>query len=88
MAGTSGPAAAAAAAGTEGGRPFGLPGTLHVAALARRRGRVLRARSQRYLYTLYTVAVFYALPVVQFVAAFQVVRTRRAAQPLKPNHLR
>ncbi|KAJ0175376.1 hypothetical protein K1T71_008535 [Dendrolimus kikuchii] len=54
-------------------RPFGLPARLHVAALARRHGRVLRARSDRYLYTLYTVAIFYALPVIQFVAAFQIV---------------
>ncbi|XP_030036425.2 SID1 transmembrane family member 2 isoform X1 [Manduca sexta] len=56
-----------------GVRPFGLPARLRVAALARRRARVLRARSDRYLYTLYTVAVFYALPVVQFVVAFQVI---------------
>lgn len=54
-------------------RPFGLPARLHVAALARRHDRVLRARSKRYLYTLYTVGLFYALPVVQFVAAFQVM---------------
>uniref|UniRef100_A0A2A4K1B3 Uncharacterized protein n=1 Tax=Heliothis virescens TaxID=7102 RepID=A0A2A4K1B3_HELVI len=54
-------------------RPFGLPPRLHVAALARRRARVLAARSDRYLYTLYTVGLFYALPVLQFVAAFQVV---------------
>lgn len=53
--------------------PFGLPATLRVAALSRRRSRVLRARSDRYLYTLYTVAVFYALPVLQFVAAFQIL---------------
>lgn len=36
---------------------------------------MIRARSDRYLSTLYTVAVFYALPVVQFVTAFQMVRT-------------
>ncbi|CAB3250871.1 unnamed protein product [Arctia plantaginis] len=54
-------------------RPFGLPARLHVAALARRRERVLHARSTRYLYTLYTVGLFYALPVIQFVAAFQIV---------------
>ncbi|KAI8422127.1 hypothetical protein MSG28_006046 [Choristoneura fumiferana] len=54
-------------------RPFGLPRRLRLDALARRRGRVLRARSDRYLHTLYTVAVFYALPVVQFVAAFQIL---------------
>ncbi|KAJ8721751.1 hypothetical protein PYW07_002526 [Mythimna separata] len=54
-------------------RPFGLPARLHVAALSRRRARVLAARSDRYLYTLYTVALFYSLPVLQFVAAYQVV---------------
>ncbi|XP_047530128.1 SID1 transmembrane family member 1-like [Vanessa atalanta] len=53
--------------------PFGLPTRLRLAALARRGGRTLRARSDRYLYTLYTVAVFYALPVVQFVIAFQII---------------
>ncbi|KAF9411708.1 hypothetical protein HW555_009574 [Spodoptera exigua] len=57
---------------TEAPRPFGLPARLHVAALARRRARVLAARSDRYLYTLYTVGLFYALPVLQFVAAFQI----------------
>ncbi|XP_041986679.1 SID1 transmembrane family member 1-like isoform X2 [Aricia agestis] len=61
--------------GTESQRqgPFGLPARLHLAALARRGHRTLRARSDRYLYMLATVAVFYALPVVQFVIAFQVV---------------
>ncbi|CAK1549303.1 unnamed protein product [Leptosia nina] len=53
--------------------PFGLPARLRLAALAKRRDRTLRARSDRYLYMLYTVAVFYALPVIQFVIAFQVV---------------
>ncbi|CAH2107898.1 unnamed protein product [Euphydryas editha] len=53
--------------------PFGLPARLRLAALARRGGRTLRARSDRYLYMLYTVAVFYALPVVQFVIAFQIL---------------
>ena len=56
-------------------RPFGLPARLHVAALARRRARVLGARSDRYLYTLYTVALFYSLPVLQFVAGYQIVST-------------
>ncbi|XP_050346972.1 SID1 transmembrane family member 1-like isoform X1 [Nymphalis io] len=59
--------------GTEIQGPFGLPARLRLAALARRGGRTLRARSDRYLYTLYTVAVFYALPVVQFVIAFQII---------------
>ncbi|CAG4961741.1 unnamed protein product [Parnassius apollo] len=53
--------------------PFGLPAQLRLAALARRRERTLRARSDRYLYTLVTVAVFYALPVVQFVAVIQLM---------------
>ncbi|XP_045768907.1 SID1 transmembrane family member 1-like [Maniola jurtina] len=52
--------------------PFGLPAAPCVAELARRPPRTLRARSDRYLHTLYTVAVFYALPVVQFVIAFQI----------------
>lgn len=59
--------------------PFGLPPRLRLAALARRGGRTLRARSDRYLYTLYTVAVFYALPVVQFVIAFQIVSSLASA---------
>ncbi|GBP98566.1 SID1 transmembrane family member 2 [Eumeta japonica] len=54
--------------------PFGLPAQLRLAALARRHHRVLRARSNRYLWILITVATFYALPVMQFVAAFQVDR--------------
>ncbi|VVC93745.1 unnamed protein product [Leptidea sinapis] len=53
--------------------PFGLPSRLRLAALSRLRARTLRARSDRYLYMLYIVAVFYALPVIQFVIAFQVV---------------
>ncbi|XP_039751290.1 SID1 transmembrane family member 2-like [Pararge aegeria] len=52
--------------------PFGLPAAPRLAELARRSTRTLRARSDRYLHTLYTVAVFYALPVVQFVIAFQI----------------
>ncbi|XP_052754737.1 SID1 transmembrane family member 1-like [Galleria mellonella] len=56
---------------TEQSTPFGLPAELRLAALSRRRARVLAARSDRYLHTLATVAVFYALPVVQFVIAFQ-----------------
>lgn len=68
----------------EAPRPFGLPARLRVAGLARRRARVLAARSDRYLYTLYTVGLFYALPVLQFVAAFQIVSIlirRRARRP-------
>ncbi|XP_048480438.1 SID1 transmembrane family member 2 [Plutella xylostella] len=52
--------------------PYGLPPSLRLAALSRRRGRTLQARSDRYLHTLYIVAVFYALPVLQFVSAFQI----------------
>lgn len=77
-----GRSAAGVAAGAEGeaggeapARAFGLPARLRVAALARRRERTLKARSDRYLYTLYTVGLFYLLPVVQFVVAFQVVST-------------
>ncbi|XP_026314118.1 SID1 transmembrane family member 1-like isoform X2 [Hyposmocoma kahamanoa] len=53
--------------------PFGLPAKLNVAALARRHTRTLIARSDRYLSTLFTVAVFYALPVLQFVVTFQII---------------
>ncbi|KPJ13349.1 SID1 transmembrane family member 1 [Papilio machaon] len=52
---------------------FGLPARLRLAQLARRRERTLRARSDRYLYTLLTVAVFYALPVLQFVAVVKII---------------
>ncbi|RVE45311.1 hypothetical protein evm_010016 [Chilo suppressalis] len=52
--------------------PFGLPARLHVAALSRRRARVLKARADRYLTTLLTVAVFYSLPVLQIVFTFQI----------------
>ncbi|XP_072939220.1 SID1 transmembrane family member 1-like [Epargyreus clarus] len=58
--------------GTQAGA-FGLPARLRLAALARRRGATLRARSDRYLHTLATVAVFYALPGVQLIVAFQIV---------------
>ncbi|KAH9642081.1 hypothetical protein HF086_007201 [Spodoptera exigua] len=71
---------------TEAPRPFGLPARLHVAALARRRARVLAARSDRYLYTLYTVGLFYALPVLQFVAAFQIVSIRATAGAARGRH--
>ncbi|XP_059049618.1 SID1 transmembrane family member 1-like [Achroia grisella] len=55
----------------DGSTPFGLPSQLRLAALSRRRARVLEARSDRYLQTLIIVAIFYALPVVQFVFAYQ-----------------
>lgn len=84
--GAAGQGAVTEGAGAAPERPFGLPARLHVAALARRRGRVLRARSDRYLYTLYTVAVFYALPVVQFVAAFQMV-SRAPRSALDPRNI-
>ncbi|ODM86750.1 SID1 transmembrane family member 1 [Orchesella cincta] len=44
---------------------------LCVAALARKNPRILAKKSQLYLYTLFTVAVFYALPVVQLVFTYQ-----------------
>ncbi|OWR49249.1 sid-1-related protein 3 precursor [Danaus plexippus plexippus] len=69
---TDGPQPAPAVTAEEQG-PFGLPARLHLAALARRGGRTLRARSDRYLSMLSTVAVFYALPVIQFIAAFQII---------------
>ncbi|XP_068632776.1 SID1 transmembrane family member 1-like isoform X2 [Battus philenor] len=58
---------------TEQQGPFGLPAELRLARLARRRERTLRSRSDRYLYTLATVAVFYALPVLQFVAVIKII---------------
>ncbi|CAG9578060.1 unnamed protein product [Danaus chrysippus] len=70
--GPDGPQPAAAVTSEEQG-PFGLPARLHLAALARRGGRTLRARSDRYLSMLYTVSVFYALPVIQFITAFQII---------------
>lgn len=53
-----------------------LPAKLCLADLARKRGAVLTARSNLYLWHLLTVSVFYSLPVVQLVIAYQVmVRT-------------
>lgn len=61
-----------------GARPFGAPTRLNVAVMAWRRAHMLRARSDHYLHTLYIVAIFYALPVLQLVANFQLVRTPEA----------
>nr|CAD7403503.1 unnamed protein product [Timema cristinae] len=44
---------------------------LSVADLARKDPRVLRKKSQLYLWNLLTVAVFYSLPVVQLVLTYQ-----------------
>jgi hypothetical protein len=41
--------------------------------LARKNSRILRKKSQMYLWNLLTVAVFYSLPVVQLVLTYQVV---------------
>jgi hypothetical protein len=41
--------------------------------LARKNSRVLRKKSQMYLWILLTVAVFYSLPVVQLVLTYQAV---------------
>ncbi|CAG7721990.1 unnamed protein product [Allacma fusca] len=46
---------------------------LCVAALARKNPRVLGKKAQLYLWTLLTVAIFYALPVVQLVFTYQKV---------------
>nr|CAD7571328.1 unnamed protein product [Timema californicum] len=54
---------------------FGL-GTkqfLSVADLARKDPRILRKKSQLYLWNLLTVAVFYSLPVVQLVLTYQLL---------------
>lgn len=39
--------------------------------LARKNPRILRKKSQLYLWNLLTVAVFYSLPVVQLVITYQ-----------------
>jgi hypothetical protein len=41
--------------------------------LARKDSRILRKKSQLYLWNLLTVAVFYSLPVVQLVITYQLV---------------
>lgn len=46
---------------------------LCVSALARKNPRILAKKSQLYLWTLFTVAIFYALPVVQLVFTYQKV---------------
>ena len=46
---------------------------LTVMDLARKNPRILRKKSQLYLWNLLTVAVFYALPVVQLVITYQYV---------------
>jgi hypothetical protein len=41
--------------------------------MARKDPRILRKKSQMYLWNLLTVAVFYSLPVVQLVFTYQLV---------------
>jgi hypothetical protein len=41
--------------------------------MARKDPRILRKKSQMYLWNLLTVAVFYSLPVVQLVITYQLV---------------
>jgi hypothetical protein len=41
--------------------------------LARKNPRILRKKSQLYLWNLLTVAVFYSLPVIQLVITYQQV---------------
>ena len=45
--------------------------------LARKNPRVLAKKSQLYIYNLITIAVFYAVPVVQLVITYQKVGTSR-----------
>lgn len=46
---------------------------LYVADLARKDKRVLRKKYQIYFWNIATIAVFYALPVVQLVITYQTV---------------
>jgi len=45
--------------------------TISVACMAKKNPRVLAKKTQMYLWTLFTVAIFYALPVVQLVFTYQ-----------------
>ncbi|KAG8224444.1 hypothetical protein J437_LFUL001397, partial [Ladona fulva] len=47
--------------------------SLYVCDLARKHPRALQMKSQQYLWSLLTVGVFYALPVVQLVVTYQTV---------------
>ncbi|XP_046979593.1 SID1 transmembrane family member 1-like [Schistocerca americana] len=55
---------------------------LYVADLARKDPRILRQKSQLYLWNLLTVAVFYSLPVVQLVITYQLVLDQTGNQDL------
>ncbi|CAG2054662.1 unnamed protein product, partial [Timema podura] len=57
---------------------------LSVADLARKDPRVLRKKSQLYLWNLLTVAVFYSLPVVQLVLTYQLEKP----PPVHPTEIR
>lgn len=50
--------------------------------LARKDSRILRKKSQLYLWNLLTVAVFYSLPVVQLVLTYQLVLNQTGNQDL------
>lgn len=55
---------------------------LFVSDLARKEPRILRAKSNLYFWNLLTVAVFYALPVVQLVITYQQVLNQSGNQDL------
>ncbi|XP_066991155.2 SID1 transmembrane family member 1 [Anabrus simplex] len=55
---------------------------LFVCDLARKQPRILRKKSQLYLWNLLTVAVFYSLPVVQLVITYQLVLNQTGNQDL------
>ncbi|CAG9134340.1 unnamed protein product [Plutella xylostella] len=61
---------------------YRLPVRLCVANLARKRPRVLSARSQMYLWNVLTVAVFYTLPVIQLVITYQRLLNQSGNQDL------
>ncbi|XP_046382561.1 SID1 transmembrane family member 1-like [Ischnura elegans] len=55
---------------------------LHVCDLARKNPRALQMKSQQYLWSVFTVGVFYALPVVQLVFTYQTVLRQTGNQDL------
>ncbi|KAK7794274.1 hypothetical protein R5R35_013605 [Gryllus longicercus] len=55
---------------------------LYVSDLARKEPRILRKKSNLYLWNLLTVAVFYSLPVVQLVITYQLVLNQTGDQDL------
>ncbi|KAK0071435.1 hypothetical protein PV326_001250, partial [Microctonus aethiopoides] len=60
---------------------------LAVSDLARKEPKILRHKSRLYLYYLGTIAVFYALPVVQLVATYQNVLHMTGNQDLEQNDI-